>query len=81
MATEQFQKLTIQPLGGVGGADGAKGPAITAMFNPKEYKVSKDSTWKEQNVQGYDSPILEWTSGQPYELEMELFFDGYESGK
>jgi len=79
MGDGQFQRMTIQPLDGTNSQ--AKGAAITVMFNPKDYKISKDSTWKEQNVQGFDTPILEWTNGQPEELEFELFFDGYEKGE
>jgi len=76
--SSQFQVLQIQPKKIDNTTD--NGPPIKVMFNPKEYKLSKDSTWKEHQVAGYDSPTLEWTSGQPYELEFELFFDGYEAG-
>lgn len=72
-------KLNIQPLGADNSAPA--GAAIEAMFNPKEYTVTKSTPWKHHDVAGYDSPTLEFTSGEPYRIQFELFFDRYEEGK
>ena len=48
------------------------------MFNPKEYTFEKVTPWAEHNNQGLDAPILEFTSGGPLVLTVELFFDSYE---
>lgn len=68
----ELAKLTITP---------KPGEKITCMFNPKEYVITKSTPWKHHNVQGLDAPMLEFTSGEPYRLQVELFFDGYEEKK
>ena len=65
-------KLTIQP---------EKGDKIEVMFNPKEYTITKATPWKHHDIQGLDAPTLEFTSGEPYRCQFELFFDRYEEGK
>jgi len=55
--------------------------SIQVLFNPKEYTVTKAVPWKHHDIQGLDSPTLEFTSGEPYRLQMELFFDRYEENK
>src|SRR5688500_12860386 len=54
---------------------------ITVYFNPKEYTITKSTPWKHHNIQGLDAPTLEFTSGEPYRIQFELFFDRYEEGK
>src|SRR5262245_40298169 len=72
-------KLTIQPLG----ADNSSnlGEKVEVMFNPKEYTITKATPWKHHDIQGLDAPTLEFTSGEPYRCQFELFFDRYEEGK
>lgn len=53
------------------------GGAFDVLFNPKEYTFEKKAPWKEQNIHGLDVPSLEWTSGGPLQLSVELFFDVY----
>lgn len=48
---------------------------IEALFNPKEYSISKQSTWVEYNQKGHDAPSVHFSAGQRKELKMELFFD------
>ncbi len=48
--------------------------------NPKE-ETAKATPWKHHDIQGLDAPTLEFTSGEPYRLEMDMFFDRYEEGK
>lgn len=45
------------------------------LFNPKEYIIEKRTPWKEHDVQGMDSPPVEFTLGERKRLSMELFFD------
>jgi hypothetical protein len=54
------------------------GDTIDVKFNPKEYTFEKRAPWKEQNIHGLNVPQLEWTSGGPLQLSVELFFDVYE---
>jgi nucleoid-associated protein YgaU len=48
---------------------------IKALFNPKEYTLSKDTNWVEYKNKGNDVPDVHFTSGQRQVLKMELFFD------
>lgn len=48
---------------------------IKVLFNPKEYIIEKRTPWKEQDIQGLDSPAVEFTIGDRKSLSMELFFD------
>src|SRR5687767_10903288 len=62
-------------------ATGTTGETITVYFNPKEYTITKSTPWKHHDIQGLDAPTLEFTSGEPYRCQFELFFDRYEEGK
>lgn len=60
--------------------------SINVLFDPpglfsEEEDKKEASPWKHHDIQGLDAPTLEFTSGEPYRLEMELFFDRYEEGK
>jgi hypothetical protein len=48
---------------------------IEVLFNPKEYIIEKKTPWKEHEIQGLDSPAVEFTLGERKRLSMELFFD------
>jgi nucleoid-associated protein YgaU len=50
---------------------------ITAMFNPKEYSISKSVVWTSLNAKGLDIPAIQFDTGQRRELSLELFFDTY----
>lgn len=67
-------KLTIEPL------DGQKAKKIEALFNPKEYAISKSVPWNPQATAGLDAPEMQFTTGQGESLDLELFFDTYEAG-
>jgi predicted Zn-dependent protease len=47
------------------------------MFNPEEYSFSKQNSWTEGTTTGSNMPELEFSSGQPATLQMQLFFDTY----
>lgn len=68
-------KLSITPL------DGKNANAqIEALFNPKEYTVSKSVPWNPHASAGLDAPEMQFTTGQGETLSLELFFDTYEDG-
>jgi hypothetical protein len=73
-----LQKLTISALDKDNKTKMAAFKPIEVLFNPKEYTITKSTPWKHHDVQGYDAPTLEFTSGEPYRCQMELFFDRYE---
>jgi len=54
---------------------------VVALFNPKEYSISKSTNWKNLDTQGRDMPDVQFTTGQRRELSMELFFDTYDTKK
>ncbi|RLC93524.1 MAG: peptidoglycan-binding protein [Chloroflexi bacterium] len=54
---------------------------VECMFNPKEYTFGKQNTWKSGLVMGGNVPKVEFGGGQAMTLQMELFFDTYESGE
>jgi nucleoid-associated protein YgaU len=54
---------------------------IYCMFNPKEYAFTKQNSWKQGDTKGTDVPQMEFSSGQPATLTLQLFFDTYEIKK
>jgi nucleoid-associated protein YgaU len=57
----------------------ATGAQFDVMFNPEEYTINQDNTFASQNVPGLSAPITQFVHGNMRTLEMELFFDTYES--
>ena len=55
-----------------------KGNEIRVMFNPNSLQFDKTVPWNEQVNAGYDAPEVQFTSGKPETLGMELFFDTFE---
>lgn len=56
------------------------GDSIAVPFNPSEYQLEKDVSWKEQEVAGLDAPRVEFTSGGRRKLSLQLLFDTTDSG-
>jgi hypothetical protein len=54
---------------------------VTCMFNPKEYTLSKQNSWKPAKTGGKNTLPLEFDNGQPAKLQMQLFFDTYGTDK
>lgn len=50
---------------------------VECMFNPGEYTFTKSNTWNMGGAVGRDLPQIEFSSGQPATLQMQLFFDTY----
>lgn len=48
------------------------------LFNPNEYRLSKDNNFAQAAVLGVGSPLLQFVHGNLRTMEMELFFDTYE---
>ena len=52
---------------------------IFALFNPEEYSVNKDQNLAVQGIPGLSGPIVQFVNGNLRTLEMELFFDTWDS--
>jgi hypothetical protein len=57
------------------------GPDIPCLFNPKEYTFTKQNNWVPDKSSGKNVQKLEFGSGQPAVLKLELFFDTFASRK
>lgn len=55
------------------------GEVINALFNPEEYTLNRDNNFAVQTVPGLASPLLQYVNGNVRTLDMELFFDTYDS--
>lgn len=49
------------------------------LYNPEEYTLSKDNNFASQTIPGLSSPLLQFINGNLRTLEMELFFDTYDT--
>jgi nucleoid-associated protein YgaU len=56
------------------------GAPVKCMFNPKEYTLSKQNSWARTQAPGRNLPQIEFTSGEPASMQMQLFFDTYDTG-
>jgi hypothetical protein len=52
---------------------------ITALFNPEEYAINKDNNMAVQGIPGMSAPIVQFVNGNLRTLEMELFFDTWDT--
>ena len=52
---------------------------LTVDYNPEEYTVNKDNNFAVQSVPGLGSPIVQFVNGNQRTLEVELFFDTYDT--
>lgn len=55
------------------------GQRFKVMFNPEEYSLNKDNNFASQAIPGLASPLLQFVSGNLRTLDMELFFDSFET--
>ena len=55
------------------------GEKINVFFNPEEYTVNKDNNFASQAIPGLSGPLLQFVNGNMRTLEMELFFDTYDT--
>jgi hypothetical protein len=57
------------------------GESVTCLFNPHEYVVSKSATWTRTPIRGASTaPLPEFVGTNPSTLQIELMFDGWETG-
>ncbi len=52
---------------------------IHALFNPEEYTLNQDNNFAIQPVPGLSGPLVQFVNGNLRTLEMELFFDTWDT--
>jgi nucleoid-associated protein YgaU len=52
---------------------------IVAMFNPNRLTISRTVQWESTKAAKRDSPELQFTNGEPSTLNVDLFFDTYDT--
>ncbi len=53
---------------------------LDCQFNPKQYSISTGSTWTRTPAKGAaTSPPPEYVGADPWSMQMELFFDGWDA--
>lgn len=52
---------------------------ITALFNPNQITIQKNTNWRLTPAPERDSPGSQFTYGEPATLSLDLFFDTYDS--
>ena len=67
----QFQKLQIEVV--------HTQQKFYALFNPEEYTLNKDNNFAVQSIPGLSAPLVQFVNGNLRTLEMELFFDTYDT--
>jgi hypothetical protein len=55
------------------------GRVLHLPFNPEEYTLNQDNTFASQAIPGLSGPILQFVNGNMQTLEMELFFDTWDT--
>lgn len=55
------------------------GEKFDVLFNPEEYSINKDNNFASQAIPGLSGPLLQFVNGNMRTLEMELFFDTYDT--
>lgn len=58
---------------------GATTEELTVLFNPEEYSINKDNNLAVQGIPGLSAPIVQFVNGNLRTLEMELFFDTWDT--
>lgn len=55
------------------------GQKFDVFFNPEEYTINKDNNFASQAIPGLSGPLLQFVNGNMRTLEMELFFDTWDT--
>src|SRR5215813_13999470 len=66
----ELAHLTIEP---------EVGQKIEALFNPTKLVLAKSVNWEPQKAKERDVPELQFKNGQPRTLNLDLFFDTYDT--
>jgi hypothetical protein len=62
----------------IAATEGSDKTPIKVYFNPKELTIDKPVTWQVHKSSKDEPPTLEYTSGQPKAMQVELMFDMFE---
>jgi hypothetical protein len=52
---------------------------VYVQFNPEEYTLNQDNNFAQVTIPGLQGPLLQFANGNLRTMDMELFFDSYES--
>lgn len=52
---------------------------FSVLFNPEEYTLNKENNFAVQSIPGMSAPLVQYVAGNIRTLEMELFFDTYDT--
>lgn len=52
---------------------------IEALFNPNQLAISKSVNWSDQKAAQRDAPESQFNNGNPAQLNLDLFFDTYDT--
>jgi LysM repeat protein len=52
---------------------------FNVLFNPEEYTINKDNNFAVQGIPGLSGPLVQFVNGNLRTLEMELFFDTWDT--
>lgn len=55
------------------------GRVLRLPFNPEEYTLNQDNTFASQPIPGLSGPVQQFVNGNLQTLEMELFFDTWDT--
>ena len=55
------------------------GQELFAQFNPEEYTVNHENAIAQQTVPGLSGPIVQFTNGNLQTVDLELFFDTWDT--
>jgi Contractile injection system tube protein/LysM domain len=55
------------------------GEEILVPFNPEEFTLNHDNTFASQAIPGLSGPLLQFVNGNMQTLDMELFFDTWDT--
>lgn len=72
-------KLQIIREKNVGSLDFDYAHPIEALFNPNQLAISKSVNWSEQPPAQRDAPESQFNHGEPETLNLDLFFDTYDT--
>jgi nucleoid-associated protein YgaU len=72
----------IKPKGADGSGGGGEIGRVTFDYNPKEYNYRKGASWDRKPAKGAKSAAPpEFKGAEPSSMTVEVFLDGYESGR
>lgn len=55
------------------------GASVAVRYNPEEYTLGKDNNFALQAVPGLGSPVVQFVHGNQQTLDVELFFDTFDT--